>query len=74
MAMNETAMAALCKANIEAITNYPAPGMSPIFVDDRILIAICKGVIDHIKAAMSVASQGADPQGGVVSSTSTSVT
>lgn len=73
MAMSNTAMAALVKANIQAISNFPKTGDSPTFIDDRILQAFCKGVIDHIKAAMVVTSSGADPQGGTVSSTSTVV-
>lgn len=73
MAMNENAMAALVKANIQAISNYPAAGQSPVFVTDEILVAFCKGIIDHIKAAQVVSSSGADPQGGVVLSTSTTI-
>lgn len=74
MAMDPAAMAALVKSNVEAITDYPETGKHPIFVDVRILEAICKGIIDHIKAAQVVVSQGADPQGGTVNSTSTTIT
>lgn len=73
MAMNENTMAALVKANVQAISNYPETGVHPIFSDDRVLQAFCKGIIDHIKAAMVVTSSGGDPQGGTVTSTSTTV-
>lgn len=72
MAMDPTAMAALIKTNVEAISGYPEAGKSPVFVDDRILVAICKGIIDHIKAAEVVVSQGANG-GGPVTSTSISI-
>lgn len=58
MSLNENAMAALCKSNIQAISDYPAPGQSPVFVDDRILVALCKGIIDHFKAAGVINSTG----------------
>lgn len=58
MALDPNAMAALIKSNIEAITNYPAAGESPVFVDDRIVQAICKGITDHFKAALQVAATG----------------
>ena len=73
MALTETGMAALVKANIQALNNLPNTGQSPVFVRDDILQAICKGIIDHIKAEMEVTSSGADPQGGSVVSTSTAI-
>ncbi len=74
MAMNETAMAALVKANIEAVTDWPNAGETPAFLRDDILVAFCKGIIDHIKAAMDVASAGSDSHGDSVTTTSTAVT
>lgn len=70
MAMDKDAMAALCKTYIEAITNYPETGMSPIFVDDRILKALCQGIIEHIQTAAVVpvtvtSVSGVTPGGGV---------
>ena len=73
MGLDKNAMAALIKTNIQAITDFPSTGDQPAFVDDRVLQAFCQGIIDHIKAAMVVHSSGADPQGGTVTSTSTSV-
>ena len=70
MAMNKDTMAALCKQYIEAVTNYP-PGSSPVFVDDRILKALCQGIIEHIQAAalvnVTVASVSGVTTGGGVS-------
>ena len=71
MAMNKDTMAALCKQYIEAISNYPESGMSPVFVDDRILKARCQGIIEHIQAAalvnVTVASVSGVTTGGGVS-------
>ena len=76
--MNEVAMAALIKANVEALTNLPDPGVSPVFIDTRILEAVCKGIIDHIKAAQTVDSTGlvtsGPGAGGAVTATSTTIT
>lgn len=58
MALSETGMAALVKANIQALSNYPNPGESPVFVRDDILVAICKGIIDHLKANGVVTTTG----------------
>lgn len=58
MALNETQMANLIKANVEAITNYPQTGTHPIFSDTRILVAVCKGIIDHLIAAGVINSTG----------------
>lgn len=66
MSLDSNAMAALVKSNIQAITNYPAPGQSPVFVDDRIIQAICKGIVDHIKAAAVVNSTGSVTSGVAV--------
>ena len=78
MAMNETAMAALIKANIEALSNWPNNGQTPVIVDIRILEAVCKGIIDHIKAAQTVTSTGlvtsGPGAGGAVTATSTTIT
>lgn len=74
MAMSETAMAALIKSNIEALNNTPQNGQNPVFISDAVLVAFCKGVIDHIKAAQVVVSSGPDPQGGTQVVTSTSIT
>lgn len=74
MAMDESAMAALVKANIQALPSFPKSGSTANFIRDDVLVAICKGVIDHIKAAMVVTSSGPDPQGGTQNVTSNSVT
>jgi len=78
MAMSEAAMAALIKANIGALSNWPKTGQSPVFIRDDILIAICKGIIDHIKAAQTVASTGTvtsgSGSGGAVVAASTVIT
>jgi len=71
MALSETAMAALIKTNIEALTNFPNTGQSPVFVDQTVLVAFCKGIIDHIKAAAVVTASGSDPQGGTQNVTGT---
>lgn len=69
MALSETGMAALVKANVEAISNFPNPGQSPTFVRDDILVAICKGIIDHIKANGLVTTTGV--AGGAATRTGT---
>lgn len=58
MSLDENAMAALVKSNIQAIANYPNSGENPVFVRDDILVAFCKGIIDHIKAAGVVTTTG----------------
>lgn len=54
----KTVMANLIKTKIEAITNYPDQGVSPVFVDIRILEAICEGVIEHLVANTLVNTSG----------------
>ncbi len=61
MALDEDAMAALVKANLEAITDYPIDGQSPVIVDLRLITAFCKGIIDHIKNAGVVTTTGVQP-------------
>jgi hypothetical protein len=64
MAMDKSAMAALIKANLAAITDA-----DPVYLRTDVLEAFCKGIIDHIKAAMVITTS--DAQGG--SNTSTDV-
>lgn len=56
MAMNKTVMKDLIKAKIQAIFNFPVNGESPLFTDDRVLEAMCDGIIEHIKGTMEVHS------------------
>lgn len=56
MAMNKTVMKNLIKTKIQAVTNYPVNGENPIFTDDRVLEAMCDGIIEHIINAMVVTS------------------
>lgn len=78
MPMSASGMAALIKANIQALNDWPNPGQSPVFVDDRIVEAFCQGIIDHIKANQTVVSTGTVTSGagsgGAVAATSTTIT
>lgn len=62
MAMDKTSMKNKCKAAIQAIANFPEKGVSPVFIDDRVLEALCQGIIEEIQqnavvsSAVSVAS------------------
>lgn len=71
MAMTGAGMKALVKAKIEAVSNFPQAGTSPVFIDDRILEALCEGIVEHIQGNAVVTAVGADPQGGSVNSTGT---
>lgn len=54
MALSASVLAALMKANIEAITNYPVPGSSPVVVDPRVIQAISAAIVTHITSAGQV--------------------
>lgn len=54
MALNKTTLANLWKAKIQALSNLPETGVSPIFSDDRVLIALAEGIVEHIVAAAEV--------------------
>ncbi len=56
MAMNKTVMKNTIKQKIQAVTNYPANGENPVIIDDRILEAVCDGIIEHIINNMVVNS------------------
>lgn len=75
MPLSSSGMKTLIKTKIEAIANYPQAGQSPVFVDDRILQAICEGIVEHIQANAVVPSTGTvltgPGAGGSVSTTGT---
>jgi hypothetical protein len=52
--LDATVLAGLIQSNIEAITDYPAPGQHPIFQDTRILLAISQAIVSHIQSAAVV--------------------
>ncbi len=58
MPLSSSGMKSLIKTKIEAISNYPTTGQSPVFIDDRILQAICEGIVEHITANAVVPSTG----------------
>jgi hypothetical protein len=75
MAMTASSMQSRIKSNISGITPVQGSGASAANAyRDAVTVAMCQGIIDEIKANMTVASSGADPQGGVVTSASTTIT
>lgn len=54
MAMTASSLKGRIKTKIEAITNYPAPGQSPIFVDDRIIMALAEAIVEEIQTNAKV--------------------
>jgi hypothetical protein len=75
MAMTGDAMAAMVKTKIEALTDFPATGQSPVFADDRVLKAFCQGIVEYIQANAVVPSTGlvtsGPGSGGAVTATGT---
>lgn len=74
MPLSEAGMAAAITAAIGAVPNNPNQGQTATPLNPAVLQALCKGIIDHIKANIVVVSAGPDPQGGTQTVTSTSVT
>ena len=72
--MNGNQMASEVKAAVEAVPNFPGPGLSANFLRDDVLIAFCTAVVQHIQnnadVKSGIISLGPDPQGGTVTSTS----
>lgn len=71
MSLSASGMKSLIKSKIEAISDFPDGGISPTFADDRVLQALCEGIVEHIQGNAVVSTTGSDPQGGIVSSTGT---
>jgi len=58
MALSASGMKSLIKSKIEAISNYPQSPDSPVFADERILQALCEGIVEHITGNAVVPSTG----------------
>ena len=70
MAFSASTMAATIVANLEAIVPTTPTNHAKMI---QYWTVVCQGIIDHVKADMKVTSQGADPQGGTVTSNSTTI-
>lgn len=68
MALDPVTMATTIADNLQALAGTPVTDRAKVI---EYFTAICRGIIDHVKADMVVDSTGADPQGGVVNSVST---
>jgi len=69
MALNATVLANLIKANVQAISDFPQPGVSPIFSDDRVLLAFASAIVTHITGNALVTVTGVDPGVGTANGT-----
>lgn len=88
MALSGSSLAGKIKANIEAISDFPFEGENPLIVDIRFINAVANAIVEEIVQNADVIpaahsgtslnnpagqpSTGADPQGGVVNSTTIS--
>lgn len=54
MPLDATVLANLIKTNVQAISNFPSPGVSPVFSDDRVLQAVAAAIVTHITTAAVV--------------------
>lgn len=48
MALDSTRLKDTIKSNIEAVSNFPGQGQTANFIDDRVLQAICDGIVSEI--------------------------
>lgn len=48
MSLTAASMASKVKAKLEAITNWPTPGVNVIIQDMRFITAICDGIIEEL--------------------------
>lgn len=48
--LDPTAMKDLIKTKLQALSDFPTSGQSPVIIDDRALQALCEGIIEHIVA------------------------
>lgn len=74
MPMTGAGLAAARKAAIDAIPLPANNAIDALAYATAVRVADSGAIVDYIKANMSVASSGTDPQGGVVTSTSTAIT
>lgn len=54
MALSGSALAALIKQKIEALSNFPTAGQSPVVADDRALLALAEAIVEHIQMDATV--------------------
>lgn len=87
MALNSIRLRDAIVTKIEAITDFPRSGTSPIIRDKRVILAIAEAIVEEFVGNADVLpaghsgpgfenptgqpSTGADPQGGTVNSTTT---
>lgn len=60
MALSATRLKDGIKAKIEAISNFPAAGQSPIVTDDRVLLALAQAIIEEIQGHADIVLASAD--------------
>lgn len=58
MALSSTSLKNRIKAKIEAIEDFPAPGMSPIFANEEVIQALAEAVVEEIQANAAVTVTG----------------
>lgn len=49
MALTQASLTSKIKANIEAINDFPNPGIHPLIIDIRFIDAVSKAIVDEIQ-------------------------